>query len=91
MTALSRTIPPALVGVFFLSGGQSEEEASVNLNAMNKLTGIRRPWFLSFSYGRALQNSAVNTWAGKQENYVAGQQALLKRAKANGEAQLGKY
>jgi len=52
--ALSRTVPPALVGVLFLSGGQSEEEASLNLNAMNSLSGIRRPWFLSFSYGRAL-------------------------------------
>lgn len=71
VTALSRTIPPALVGVFFLSGGQSEEEASVNLNAMNKLEGIRRPWFISFSYGRALQNSAVKTWAGKPENVKA--------------------
>lgn len=53
-TALSRTVPPALVGVVFLSGGMSEEEASLNLNAMNKLEGVRRPWFLSFSYGRAL-------------------------------------
>jgi len=52
--ALSRTVVPALVGIVFLSGGQSEEDASVNLNAMNKLEGIRRPWFLSFSYGRAL-------------------------------------
>jgi len=52
--ALSRTVPPALVGVMFLSGGQSEEEASLNLNAMNSLSGIRRPWFISFSYGRAL-------------------------------------
>lgn len=91
VTALSRTVPPALVGVFFLSGGQSEEEASVNLNAMNRLEGIRRPWFISFSYGRALQNSAVKTWAGKPENVAAAQAALLVRAKANGEAQLGKY
>lgn len=91
VTALSRTVPPALVGVFFLSGGQSEEEASVNLNAMNRLEGIRRPWFLSFSYGRALQNTAVKTWGGKPENVEAAQAALLVRAKANGEAQLGKY
>ena len=91
VTALSRTIPPALVGVFFLSGGQSEEEASVNLNAMNKLEGIRRPWFISFSYGRALQNTAVKTWAGKAENVAAAQAALLVRASANGAAQLGKY
>lgn len=51
--ALSRTVPPALVGVVFLSGGMSEEEASFNLNAMNRLS-MRRPWALSFSYGRAL-------------------------------------
>lgn len=89
--ALSRTVPPALVGVMFLSGGQSEEEASLNLNAMNSLTGVRRPWFLSFSYGRALQNTAVKTWAGKHENWDAAQKALLVRAKANSEAQLGKY
>lgn len=62
--ALSRTVPPALVGVVFLSGGQSEEEASLNLNAMNQLQNVRRPWFLSFSYGRALQNSAVKAWKG---------------------------
>lgn len=52
--ALSRTVPPALVGVVFLSGGQSEEDASRNLNEMNKITTIRRPWYLGFSYGRAL-------------------------------------
>lgn len=51
---LSRTVPPALPGVCFLSGGQSEEEASVNLNLMNSLQGIKRPWSLTFSYGRAL-------------------------------------
>lgn len=68
VTALSRTVVPALVGVVFLSGGQSEEEASLNLSAMNRLEGIRRPWTLTFSYGRALQNSAVKAWAGKDEN-----------------------
>ena len=55
MRTLSRTIVPALPGVTFLSGGQSEEEASVNLNDMNVLTGIAKPWALTFSYGRALQ------------------------------------
>lgn len=54
VVALSRTAVPALVGVCFLSGGQSEEDASRNLNAMNKLDGVRRPWTLTFSYGRAL-------------------------------------
>jgi len=84
--ALSRTVPPALVGVTFLSGGQSEEDASLNLNEMNKLTTVRRPWYLGFSYGRALQNSAVSTWGGKAENVPAAQAALLARAKANSEA-----
>ena len=61
---LSRTIVPALPGVTFLSGGQSEEEASVNLNDMNALTGIAKPWALTFSYGRALQQSVLKTWKG---------------------------
>jgi fructose-bisphosphate aldolase class I len=58
---------------------------------MNKLTDIRKPWFLSFSYGRALQNSAIKAWSGKDENVKAGQEALLARAKANSDAQLGTY
>lgn len=71
--ALSRTVPAALVGITFLSGGQTEEEASQHLNHMNKVKEIRRPWFLSFSFGRALQNSAIKAWAGKDENIKAGQ------------------
>lgn len=58
---------------------------------MNQIDSIRRPWFLSFSFGRALQNSAIKAWAGKDENTQAGQDAFLGRAKANSEAQLGKY
>ena len=61
---LCRSIPPALTGVVFLSGGQSEEMASLNLNAMNKLTGIPKPWGLTFSYGRALQASCLKAWKG---------------------------
>lgn len=91
LLALSRTIPPALVGVVFLSGGQSEEEASLNLNEINRITEVRKPWALSFSYGRALQNSALKAWGGKPENVAAGREALLKRAKANSEARQGKY
>jgi len=76
----------------FLSGGQSEEEASANLDAMNKLVSKTKiPWALSFSYGRALQASAIKAWEGKAENVKAGQEAFLKRAKANSLAQLGKY
>lgn len=59
---LSRTIVPAVPGIMFLSGGQSEEEASLNLNEMNKLENIKRPWSLSFSYGRALQSSTLKAW-----------------------------
>jgi fructose-bisphosphate aldolase class I len=87
---LSRTVPPALVGVTFLSGGQSEEDASVNLSAMNTLDA-RKPWKLTFSYGRALQSSVLKTWAGKPENKEAAQAVLMTRAKANSDAQLGKY
>lgn len=67
-------------GVTFLSGGQSEEEASVNLNAINTVD-LKRPWALTFSYGRALQASVLRAWAGKPENVLPGQQELLKRAK----------
>lgn len=88
---LSRTIVPALPGIVFLSGGQSEEEATVNLNEMNKIEEKKRPWALSFSYGRALQASCLKAWEGKPENVKAAQQALITRAKANGEATLGKY
>ena len=58
---------------------------------MNQVTDIRRPWSLSFSFGRALQNSSIKAWGGQDANKEAGQQALLTRAKANHEAQLGKY
>jgi len=91
---LQRTVPPALVGVMFLSGGQSEEDASLNLNAMNALReqmGDRLPWKLSFSYGRALQASVLKAWNGSSANKEAAQAKLMERAKANGEAQLGKY
>ncbi|CAD7923080.1 unnamed protein product [Amoebophrya sp. A120] len=87
---LQRTVPPALVGVMFLSGGQSEEDASLNLNAMNALK-MKKPWALSFSYGRALQATVLKTWAGNPANKEAAQAALMVRAKANSEAQLGKY
>ncbi|KAG7027222.1 Fructose-bisphosphate aldolase 2, cytoplasmic [Cucurbita argyrosperma subsp. argyrosperma] len=88
--ALQRTVPPAVPAVVFLSGGQSEEEATVNLNAMNKLKG-KKPWSLSFSFGRALQQSTLKAWAGKDENIPKAQDALLVRCKANSEATLGTY
>eukprot|EP00920_Eleutheroschizon_duboscqi_P033593 GHVT01080850.1.p1 GENE.GHVT01080850.1~~GHVT01080850.1.p1 ORF type:complete len:360 (+),score=53.06 GHVT01080850.1:6863-7942(+) len=86
---LRRTVPVALPGVVFLSGGQSEEDASINLNAINKIGP--HPWALSFSYGRALQASVLKAWKGQENNVAAAQKTLLDRAKANSEAQLGKY
>ena len=93
MRALSRTVPAAVPGVVFLSGGQSEEDASVNLSAMNALgaAGPPKPWNLSFSYGRALQQSALKAWGGKDANLAAGAAAFMTRAAANGAATLGKY
>ena len=88
---LSRSIVPALPGVVFLSGGQSEESASLNLNAMNALTNIQKPWALTFSYGRALQQSVLKAWKGQAENVAAAQAALLERAQANGAAAQGTY
>lgn len=90
VAALRRTVPPAVPGIVFLSGGQSEEEATLNLDAMNKLD-VLKPWTLSFSFGRALQQSTIRKWAGKKENVPAAQQAFLARCKANSEATLGKY
>ena len=69
-------------GITFLSGGQSEEDASVNLDAINKYNG-KKPWALTFSYGRALQASVLKAWAGKKENVAAGQAELIKRAKVS--------
>jgi fructose-bisphosphate aldolase class I len=91
VTALQRTVPPAMPGVVFLSGGMTEEQATVNLNALNSYNKGKKPWTLTFSYGRALQQSALDAWRGKAENFSAGQQAFLVRARANGLAQLGKY
>ena len=88
---LSRSIVPALPGVTFLSGGQSEEAASLNLNAMNQIKDLPRPWALTFSYGRALQQSVLKAWGGKAENVAAAQAALLERAAANGAASQGTY
>ncbi|CAA2973945.1 fructose-bisphosphate aldolase 6, cytosolic [Olea europaea subsp. europaea] len=88
--ALQRTMPPAVPAVVFLSGGQSEEEATLNLNAMNKLK-TKKPWSLSFSFGRALQQSTLKSWAGKEENIPTAQAVFLSRCKANSEATLGTY
>ena len=87
--ALPITVPAAMPGVVFLSGGQSDELATAHLNAMNKLGP--HPWELSFSYGRALQAPALSAWAGKAENVERAQAALYKRARLNGLARSGSY
>ncbi|KAH3890511.1 fructose-bisphosphate aldolase-like isoform X2 [Dreissena polymorpha] len=89
--ALSRTVPPAMPGVVFLSGGQSEEDSTVNLNAINTCTVAPKPWALSFSFGRALQASVLKAWRGQDDNREAAQRQFLLRAKANGLAAMGQY
>jgi fructose-bisphosphate aldolase class I len=90
VTTFLRTVPAAVPGIVFLSGGQSEKEATANLNAMNA-RHPRLPWQLSFSYGRALQESALKAWKGKADGVAAGQAAYLKRSRCNGAARTGKY
>jgi fructose-bisphosphate aldolase, class I len=89
LKCLRRHVPSAVPGIVFLSGGQSDEDATANLNAMNA-TGPR-PWQLSFSYGRALQAPALKAWQGREENVEAAQQAFYRRAKFNGAARSGAY
>jgi fructose-bisphosphate aldolase class I len=86
---MSRVVPAAVPGLVFLSGGQSPEQATERLNVMNALG--RQPWELSFSYGRALQAPALQTWKGDQANNSAAQDALYHRAKCNGYARYGRY
>jgi fructose-bisphosphate aldolase class I len=84
-----RHVPAAVPGIVFLSGGQSDEDATAHLNAMNALGP--HPWELSFSYGRALQAPALTAWGGKPENVEAAQRAYYHRAKMNGAARTGMY
>jgi fructose-bisphosphate aldolase, class I len=86
---LKRRVPSAVPGIAFLSGGQSPTEATLHLNAMNAAGPL--PWALTFSYGRALQENALNAWGGKPAGYSSGQQALFVRAKLNGLAATGAY
>jgi len=89
LEVLKKNVPAAVAGIAFLSGGQSDQEASANLNQLNKIGGA--PWPMTYSYGRALQMAAMETWAGKPENLSAGQQTALLRARANSAATYGKY
>jgi fructose-bisphosphate aldolase class I len=90
LRCLGRHVPPAVPGVVFLSGGQNDVVATRHLDAINRAEGPR-PWKLSFSYGRALQDAALATWHGKPENTAAAQRAFYHRARCNGLAALGKY
>ncbi|HEX8665975.1 MAG TPA: class I fructose-bisphosphate aldolase [Beijerinckiaceae bacterium] len=86
---LKRCVPSAVPGIAFLSGGQSDEEATAHLNAMNRIGGF--PWKLTFSYGRALQAAPQKAWSGKNENVAAAQRAFSHRARMNGLAALGQW
>lgn len=88
---LMRSVPAAVPGITFLSGGQSAELASARLNAMNSRFRSKLPWELSFSFGRALQQPALETWLGLDANVQEAQKALYQRAKCNYAARLGEY
>jgi fructose-bisphosphate aldolase class I len=89
LKCLSRHVPAAVPGIVFLSGGQTDETATANLNAMN--ASGPHPWQLSFSYGRALQAPALKAWGGKAESVEDAQKAYYRRAKFNGAARTGSY
>ena len=90
LRVLRRTVPAAVPSINFLSGGQTPEEATANVNAMNAASaGL--PWLLSFSYARALQEPPMAIWQGRAENVAAAQQAFLQRARLNAAAQRGAY
>jgi fructose-bisphosphate aldolase class I len=86
---LKACVPSAVPGIAFLSGGQSDEEATAHLDAINRIKGL--PWKLTFSYGRALQAAPQKAWSGKSENVAAAQRAFAHRARMNGLATLGQW
>ncbi len=86
---LKHCVPAAVPGIAFLSGGQSDEDATAHLDAMNKIGGL--PWKLTFSYGRALQAAPQKAWSGKSDNVAAAQRAFTHRARMNGLAALGQW
>jgi fructose-bisphosphate aldolase class I len=86
---MRRTVPSAVQGIVFLSGGQGDVQATQHLDALNRIG--HAPWELSFSFGRALQEPALKTWGGVAENAIAAQQALLHRARCNSAARFGQY
>jgi fructose-bisphosphate aldolase class I len=90
LRCLRRHVPAAVPGIVFLSGGQPSVTATAHLDAIIRLGGPK-PWSISFSYGRALQDVALEAWHGQKENVKAGQQAFQHRAQCNSEAALGRY
>ena len=91
VTVLKRCVPSAVPGIAFLSGGQSDGDATAHLNAMNQILGENSPWNLTYSYGRALQAPALKAWGGKEEHVSVAQDAFYKRAKLNSLATKGEY
>ncbi len=89
ISVLRQTVPSAVPGIAFLSGGQSDEEATAHLDAMNRMGPL--PWKLTFSYGRALQAAPQKAWSGKRENVAAAQRAFTHRARMNSLASLGQW
>jgi fructose-bisphosphate aldolase class I len=89
LAVLKDCVPASVPGIAFLSGGQSDEEATAHLNAMNRMGPL--PWKLTFSYGRALQAAPLKTWAGRAENVAAAQRAFTHRARMNSLASVGKW
>ena len=89
IAVLKATVPSAVPGIAYLSGGQSDEEATAHLDAMNRIGGF--PWKMTFSYGRALQAAPQKAWSGRQENVAAGQAAFTQRAKMNALASKGQW
>ncbi len=89
IAALKATVPSAVPGIAYLSGGQSDEEATAHLDAMNRLGGF--PWKMTFSYGRALQAAPQKAWSGRKENVTAAQRAFAHRAHMNGLASVGQW
>jgi len=90
LRCLRRHVPAAVPGIVFLSGGQSDRLATAHLDAINRLPGPK-PWKISFSYGRGLQDTALEAWHGRDENLKLGQQAMSQRARCNGAACRGAY
>src|SRR5258706_13304041 len=90
---LKKGVPAAVPGIAFRSGGQSDEDATAHLNAMNRIGGLpySLPWRLTFSYGRALQAAPQKAWSGKVENVAAGQHAFTHRARMNALASKGEW